>query len=54
MDISGLEAKNTVFHIPRYQFCCPGIKVFTRLNSEDKGINKLDEAIIIHVIEYLK
>ena len=54
MDISRLEAKNKELHLPGYQFCGPGTKVFTRLNRGDKGINALDRACRIHDIEYLK
>ena len=54
MDISRLEAKNKELHLPRYQFCGPGTKAFTRLSRGDKGINKLDETCRIHDIEYLK
>ena len=54
MDISRLEAKNVERHLPKYQFCGPGTKVFTRLSRGEKGINILDEACRIHDIEYLK
>ena len=54
MDISRLEANNIERHLPNYQFCGPGTKVFTRLSRGEKGINKLDEACRIHDIEYLK
>jgi hypothetical protein len=48
-----LEKKNIEFHIPGYQFCGPGTKVFKRLKRGDKGINKLDEACKLHDIQYL-
>jgi len=52
-NIKSLEKENREFHIPGYNFCGPGTKVFTRLIRGDKGINKLDEACKCHDIEYL-
>ena len=54
LDISRIEAKNIERHLPKYQFCGPGTKVFTRLSQGEKGINDLDKACRIHDIEYLK
>lgn len=52
-DLYKLEKKNKELHIPKYQFCGPGTKVFKRLKRGDKGINKLDEACKLHDIQYL-
>ena len=51
------EKNKTELHLPGYHFCGPGTKVFTRLTSNSysgKGINPLDEACMIHDIEYMK
>ena len=54
IDVSKMVATNRELHIPRYQFCGPGTKVFTRLSRGEQGINELDRACRIHDIEYLK
>ncbi|CAG4937406.1 unnamed protein product [Parnassius apollo] len=39
-------------HLPGYQFCGPGTKPQRRLLNGGFGINKLDEACILHDIAY--
>lgn len=52
-DLYELEKKNKEFHLPGYQFCGPGTKVFKRLKRGDQGINELDKACRLHDIQYL-
>jgi hypothetical protein len=52
-DILEYEKLNKEYHIPGYNFCGPGTKVYTRLKKKNVGINKLDEACKCHDIEYL-
>lgn len=52
-DLYELEKKNVELHLPGYQFCGPGTKVFKRLRRGDKGINELDKACKLHDIEYM-
>lgn len=56
-NLYSIEKNNKEYHIPGYHFCGPGTKVVTRLMSETnygKPINELDQACMIHDIEYLK
>jgi hypothetical protein len=53
MNIKKLEQQNAEYHIPGYNYCGPGTKVFTRLMRGDRGINNLDEACKRHDIEYM-
>ncbi|CAK1599126.1 unnamed protein product [Parnassius mnemosyne] len=39
-------------HLPGYQFCGHGTKLQKRLLKGDRGINKLDEACMLHDIAY--
>lgn len=41
-------------HLPGYNYCGPGTKLFKRLQRGDKGINQLDEACRQHDISYSK
>ena len=54
MKITELEKKQTEWHLPGYQFCGPGTRVYTRLLRGDQGINELDKACRKHDIEYFK
>lgn len=39
-------------HLPGYNYCGPGTKLYKRLSRNDKGINPLDEACKLHDIAY--
>ncbi|CAG4978590.1 unnamed protein product [Parnassius apollo] len=39
-------------HLPGYQFCGPKTELQKRLLKADRGINKLDEACMLHDIGY--
>lgn len=41
-------------HVPGYQYCGPGTRLQQRLNRNDPGINKLDQACKEHDIAYSK
>ncbi|NJJ98822.1 hypothetical protein CE176_001205, partial [Candidatus Sulcia muelleri] len=41
-------------HIPGYQYCGPGTRLQQRLNRNDPGINKLDQACKDHDKAYSK
>jgi hypothetical protein len=53
MDLRTYEQTQKEFHLPGYNFCGPGTKVYTRLLNGDTGINELDNACKVHDIEYL-
>ena len=39
-------------HLPGYNYCGPGTKLFERLARGDQGINPLDNACKVHDITY--
>lgn len=39
-------------HLPGYNYCGPGTKLYKRLARGDRGVNKLDEACMQHDIAY--
>ena len=41
-----IEKNNIEYHLPNYNFCGPGTKIYTRLKRGDDGINILDKACI--------